>query len=341
MTMSHHRSLGILVLSAALLGAMAVAADANAAKKKGKKSAGETTATDSSQKAARDHYAKGKAFYDEGNFAASLVEFNAAYTAKPHPTVLKSIAECQVQTGDILGAVATLEKYLADPQTEETESVELRLGELRKTPVKTAFTSVPDNAKITVDGKDMELRTPAEADIVPGDHTVVFTVDGYEPLTKPLTVTLGEESQLGADFASEGTVLPAAPEPTIVDPFVGEAEPLSPAPEVKDESGLPAAFWAMVAVTGVGVISGTVFGTMALSMQSDYESAPTQAKKEAGQRDAIIADVSFGVAAAAAIAGTVLLVVHSKKGKSGESARLNITPTAGPENVGFSASVTF
>ncbi len=339
-----HRTIGVLIACIGLIGAMSLSTDAAAAKKKGKvkATAGEKAGGAAMQKAAREHYAKGKALYEEGKFDESLAEFNAAYEAKPHPTVLKSIAECQAQLGDIQGAVTTLEKYLEDPEATERESAELRIEELKKTPVKVTVTSVPDNAAVAVDGADTQKHTPTDIEMPPGEHNVTFTTDGYEPLTKPLTVTLGQEGQVGADFASEGTPVPAGPEPTLVDPFQGEDEG-TPPPEVDEEKGLPAAFWAMVAVTGVGVISGTVFGTMALSMEDDYKADPTQEKKEAGQRDALVADVSFGVAAAAAIAGTVLIAVHAKKGKSGESesARLNVAPIVGPENVGMAAGITF
>ena len=347
MSVTQKRTLGILALSATLVAFLSISTDAWAVKKK-KKGNGKETATevaDSTQQAAREHYAKGKAFYEERKFAESLAEFTAAYDTKPHPTVLKSIAECQVQTGDILGAVATLEKYLESPEADDKESVEERIEQLKKTPVKVAFTSVPEGAEITIAGQEQEGVTPTEIELAPGEHVVTFSVEGYEPLSKPLTVALGEAPQLGADFAAEGTPTAQEPEPAVVDPpFAGqetETQPEPPAPEVNESSGPPPAFWAMAAVTGVGLITGTVFGSMALSLESDYEENPTTAKQEAGLRDAIITDVSFGVAAAAAIAGTVLLVVHNKKSKASEAADLTIVPTAAPENLGLTAVVRF
>ena len=56
---------------------------------------------------ARERYQNGKSFYEDGNYAEALVEFQAAYDAKPHPVVLKSIAECKALTGDAAGAYQT------------------------------------------------------------------------------------------------------------------------------------------------------------------------------------------------------------------------------------------
>ena len=350
MSVTQKRTLGILALSATLIALLAISTDAWAGKKKKGKGKGKATAadvSDAAQQEAREHYAKGKALYEEGKFAESLTEFTAAYDTKPHPTVLKSIAECQKQLGDILGAVATLEKYVESPEATDKESVEKNIEELKMTPVKVTVTSVPDSAKIIIAGEEQESVTPTEIELPPGEHVITFSVDGYEPLSKPLSVVQGEQPQIGADFATEGTPVAEEPEPAIVDPFAGqetETEPEPPAPEVEESTGPPPAFWAMAAVTGVGLITGTVFGSMALSLESDYETNPTTAKQEAGLRDAIICDVSFGVAAAAAIAGTVLLVVHNKKSKTSETATaadLTIVPTAAPENLGLTAVIRF
>jgi hypothetical protein len=63
----------------------------------------------------------------------------------------------------------------------------------------------------------------------------------------------------------------------------------------------------LVGLVGVGLVSGTVFGTLALNDEEAYKKTPTTEKRDAGRRDATIADVSFGVAVAAAVVGAVIL----------------------------------
>lgn len=344
---TQQRAFGALFLSAILAGAISIPINADAAEKEKKakeESSTEKASADTAQQIAREHYAEGKKLYDEGKFKEALVEFTAAYEAKSHPTVLKSIAECQVQIGDIAGAVQTLEKFLKAPEASDKKSAENRLKELRMMPVAVILVSVPDGAKVAVDGEKIREVTPTKTTLSPGEHSVTFTADGYEPLSKTFTVSLDDSNALSVDFATEGTPLAAAPEAPAAEPAAMPEESIPAMPETTAQNGLPKAFWAMAAVTGAGLISGTVFGTMALSMEDDYKDNPTQSKKDAGQRDALIADVSFGLAAAAAIAGTVLITVHKRKSKPSEysdSAKFTVLPSATPESLGLGAVIEF
>jgi len=350
MVLTQIRNVSTLMLCALFAAALVVSPDALAKKKKKKKrhkkekdqpAEVETTKTppegDGYQSIARDSYNKGKALYEEGKYAEALVEFQAAYDAKPHPVVLKSIAECQAQSGDIPAAIATLEKYLLDPEATDKPEIEARIEELKRTPINVEITSDPAGAKIEVAGVDTGKVTPATLELNPGEYAVRLTAEGMAPVQENINVVLGEENKLAAVMTPAEAAEPAAATP-MVDDFSTEPPP---APEASQDSGPPTAFWAMAAVAGIGLVSGTVFGTMALGDEDDYKEEPTQDKKEAGRRDAILADVSFGLAGAAAIAGTIIYVVHRKKTKRESAARLRMTPVVGQKTVGFSAAIDF
>ncbi len=303
------------------------------------------------QAAAREHYSKGKELYEVGDYARALEEFQAAYDAKPHPTVLKSVAECQVQTKDLAGAIATFEKYLANPDAPNKPTVEARLLELKKMMGQVEVTSEPPGAGIVLDGNVTGEVTPVTLDIAPGDHEVVLNAEGYEPLVKPLSVESGAKTQLAADFATEGDpVEPAAQAgagPGLVDPFAdegGEGAGEEPPPEpAEEDDGPPPAFWVSAAVAGVGLVSGTVFGTMALGDEEDYKKNPTKNIKDRGETNAIIADVSFGLAAAAAVVGAVILITDDggEAEVSTADSRWQVVPVATDESVGVSTAVKF
>lgn len=300
--------------------------------------------TEDSKDLAREHYTKGKELYEAGDFANALKEFQIAYDAKPHPTVLKSVAECQVQVGDIRGAIATFEKFLADPASTKKEVIEARLAEVKAMLGKLEVTSEPEGAGIVLDGETTGEVTPATIDVGPGDHEVVLNIDGFEPLTKQVTIDKGAQAKLEVNFDEEG--IPAGPPPdpsSLADPFAEEGE----GEEAEGESeGPPAAFWVCAAVAGVGLVSGTVFGTMALGDEEDYKNNPEDDIKESGERNAIIADVSFGVAAAAAIVGAVILFTAGDdedevEVSSEAKTKWNVAPVATGDTVGVSTAVTF
>ena len=310
----------------------------------------ENTATEEENQAlARDHYKKGKMFYDEENFAASLIEFQAAYDAKPHPIVLKSIAECKANLGDIPGAILVLEEYLSFPKSGNRKAVKARIKELKALLGTLEITTEPPGATITVNGKATEQVTPATMELGEGVYDIQLVLDGYEPLIKSINVAKSDSTSLTVDFAQEG--IPIRPvEDQIIDPFDEPEDDPTVIPAAEEESdGPPAAFWACAAIAGVGLVSGTVFGTLALTDEDKYNSMenPTKAKKEAGERNAIIADVSFGVAIAAAIAGTIILVTSKDSDEEAvdpdeqPQATLRIVPVAGGDTFGINTIVTF
>jgi tetratricopeptide (TPR) repeat protein len=346
------RSLGSLVIGLFIVAAFMLPSDALAKKKKKRKGRKAKTAQVETQEPespeqieAREHYTKGKALYDEKKFAEALTEFQAAYEAKSHPTVLKSIAECEVALGTISAAIATLDKYLADPEAPDKASVEARVGELKNMPVKVAITSQPEGAKISVAGTEIAEVTPANIELAAGEYIVTLSSEGFDPVSRSIAVSLEGKNELAIDFVAEAEAAKPDEEP-LPDPFAAgaeeEPETAPVALEEEDETDLPNAFWAFAAITGVGLVSGTVFGTMALGDEDDYQENPTKATKEAGERNALIADVSFGVAGAAAIVGTVILVTNRKKNKEkAESARIRVLPTTGKHQFGLSAAVSF
>lgn len=295
-------------------------------------------AQDDDQLKAREFYQQGKELYDAGKFVESLEAFQSAYDTKPHPVVLKSIAECQVQLLDIKAAIATLEKYLADPTPTDKPEVEQRLAAVRKELASVEITSVPEGAGVMLGGSVTGLVTPATIELNPGDHEVVLNLDDWEPLLKSITLTGGEHGRLDIDFDREGT--PAMPdEETLADPFGEYAT--APLIETGTE-GPPAAFWVAAAVAGVGLISGTVFGTMALGDEDDFKKSGDEDIKKSGERNAIIADVSFGVAAAAAIVGAVILITNKGEAEVDMAkARFDVHPVATGDHLGVSTSLYF
>ena len=347
MGMTYARFPKMLLLMVLIL-AFAMVSETGMAKKKKKKKGKKADAAEVAQPEdpsvlkAREHYSKAKSLYDSKQYADALVEFQGAYDLKPHPSVLKSIAECQLQTGNVQGSIATFEKYLADPAAPKKPEIEARLAEIKGMMASVEVTSQPDGAGIMVDGSVTDKITPTTLDLAPGDHELALNMDGYEPVVKQITLAAGEKSNVEVDFSSEGAA--AEGEPSLIDPFGDEAEEGDEGVTVENESdGPPTAFWIAAAVAGVGLVSGTVFGTMALGDEKDYKDNPDDSIKESGERSAVIADVSFAVAAAAAIAGVVILLTNKDDETETDTAKskFDIVPIATGDTVGVSTAITF
>jgi hypothetical protein len=321
---------------------------------------------DDNQRIAREHYANGKNLYDQGDYTNALAEFETAYNAKPHPVVLKSIAECLVQLGDIPGAIAKYEQSIAEAPDHKDKKSQKRIEELKELLGTVQVTSAPSGARIFINGQATDKIAPSDIVLGPGEYDITLSLSGYEPLVKHINLQKAQRVYLEVNFVAEGTAITnvavekPAGKPSSQTAQQQETAEESPVPEAKPSaedsttyvlksgrtSGPSTAFWIAAAVTGVGLVSGTVFGTMALGDQSDFEDKPTKNKKDEGERDALIADISFGVAVAGAITGLIVLVLDSGEEESLPSTaasreRFNVTPIAGDKAVGLNAVVTF
>lgn len=128
---------------------------------------GVARAQDSSERAAaREHFAKGVALAKTRAYAAALSEFQQAYTAVPHFSVLYNIGQAQVALGQSADAIATLQRYLdeggANVDAKRRAEVEATLARERAhlPPEPVDFTFTPPAPAVTP-------AAPAPAAIAP------------------------------------------------------------------------------------------------------------------------------------------------------------------------------
>lgn len=142
---------------------------------------------------------------------------------------------------------------------------------------------------ITVNNAPLGGNTLA---LTPGQHTVVVTSQGYQPHTETITVKGNERRNLVVTL-----------QPVIGAPI----ETREPAVTKRRIGNIPA--FVVLGAAGASAIVGGVFGGLALSEKAKFDDNPTGAGADRTERNALIADVSLGVAGGLAIIGTVLLFV--------------------------------
>ena len=96
------------------------------------------------------------------------------------------------------------------------------------------------------------------------------------------------------------------------------------------------------ALAGVALVTGTVFGFLALSRQSDFDAMPTRAAADEGEAFALVADLSFGIAAAAGITAIVLYATERPSAPAADTtASIRFVPLASPTGGGAMVSASF
>lgn len=98
--------------------------------------------------------------------------------------------------------------------------------------------------------------------------------------------------------------------------------------------------WFAATVTGVALVTGGVFGTLALTTRSDFDDAPSARLADRGERYALVADVAFGVAVAAGLT-TIFALASAPSDGGGAAPAVVVAPSVQRAGGGVQAIVEF
>ena len=282
---------------------------------------------ESARQRARTLYADGQTALEGGNVEVAQKDFEEAYRTLPNAAVLLKIAECRIRRSDFRGAVGALEQYLRDrPDAPDRAEVQAKVSDLRKKPGFVSVTTVPPGASIWVDGIDTERTTPSTVGVSPGTHTVAVKLPSHETAENTVVVEFDSKKELALTL-HESNVATGAGNDAASDGDSSGYHPTTP-------------FWIAVGTTAVGAVVTTTFGIIALNQSSEYQTHPTQELYDAGRRNALIADISLGVTAAAAATATVLFFTSKGPGKRSDEAFI-LAPSVGSHGGGLFGHVRF
>jgi hypothetical protein len=177
--------------------------------------------------AAREHFDRGVAAFDQRRFGDAAKEFRAAYDLSPSYMVLYNIGQVSAALGQSVEAVDAFQAYLE--QGGSTIAEERRaavLAEIDKQRVMIGTLLVrakPDGAKLHVDGKVVGTAPlPEPIRLTAGQHSLVVMLDGYEAQSREIRVNAGAQSDVELALASAHSVTVApAPAPVVVVPGPG------------------------------------------------------------------------------------------------------------------------
>lgn len=310
----------------------------------------ETTAapagpTDEQKAAARTAFEAGTKAYDEGNYAVAEEEFKKAEAAIPSPHAEYWIASSiDKQNKEPTVVVAAYETFLSNPGAqyvgeEKLNEAKARTAELKKTlPAKYTFVTTPAGAQVSIDGAPPAGVTPLTTELTPGKHKIEVSLQGYDQSLVEIEVEGG--SLVEQPITLTQSAAPAAETPV----------PAAATEPTAERSMVPA--YVTLGLGAAGLIAGTVFGILALDAKSQYDARPSESKADEVERNALICDMSFGVALTLGITGVVLLTSEEPKAEApatarhtprpaAKSGRLIVAPFASPTSGGAAARMTF
>jgi hypothetical protein len=359
------------MLQASSLALAATFASAAALAQQAPASAATTPASDPAQAApdptvdqARDAFTLGTSLANQGEWPEALRAFERSSRLHPHPVTTYNVAYCERALGHYTRAYKLFVQSLSEHESGTTGKLPddlLALAKSYGSEVERRLAHVfvriaSPGATLSVDGRPLEATggkdrlvlmagtrddrgneaPPAssfELLIDPGRHLFVSSRPGAPDQVVSETFESGAPRELE---------LGAAPEP----PPKKSAEP-----PVRVDADLPSGSskktWAYVSygVGGAGLVTGTVFGLLAIGKKSYLDSdgrceTPQTCKPEyqddidAANRNAWIATAGFGVAIVGAGLGTYLLLTSEPEKAGPEKRAKTIEPLLGPGFVG-------
>lgn len=283
--------------------------------------------TDEEREAARLSFEAGTAAFGEGDYATAEAEFRKAYEAIPSPHaeywIAVSLDKADPEAKDAKKIATAYETFLSNPGAghvgaEKVAESKARLDELRKgLPATVTIVSVPEGAAVTINGEAKEGVTPLTVELPAGTYKVGLTLEGHDDTE----IDVVAEGGLALEQQVTLNETPA--------PVVAAAPVAAPAAatEPVEKNYVPA--YVTLGIGGAGLITGTIFGIMALNSKSKFNDDPTNENADAAERNALIADMSFGVALTLGITGIVLLTADEEEAPAAETASLLRKPQSG------------
>lgn len=291
---------------------------------------------------ARAAYTAGQDAYAAGQYAAAEGHFGRADSLLPAVQAKYWRAMSLDQLGNVPAALAAFGLVLASAEKsqlgpEKLANAEARQRALANTPAELVLSTVPAGARVNVSGVELKAPTPITLELAAGRHVVRVWLEGYEPQELELDVTAGAKLtptltlRPAASPRSESTPIPALPK---------DAAP----PSAPKKSPIPGIV--TLGIAGASAIVGTIFGIKALSDKSDFDDSPTTSAADDVERNALIADMAFGVTLTLGITGIVLLVADDPvpdqpQVSSLSRQRLQVAPYVAPTGAGAAATLVF
>jgi hypothetical protein len=303
--------------------------------------------------AARSLGIQGVQLADAGKCPEAIEKLSRAESLYHAPTILGRLGECQVAVGQVVLGTENLNRVVREqlpPNAPKAfRSAQERAAKVLETALpRIAYLTVnvePRDANVTVTVGDAPVPSAligVERPTDPGKRAVVATAPGYLEARTEVELAEGGHQAVTLTLVVDPSTAVVAPPPV--------APPAPPPTAAKDEakggSGKTLAF-VMLGVGGVGLATGAVTGFLALQKKSDLDCPDkTCTGSQADDLDsantlATVSTIGFGVGAAAAVVGVVLLATSggsSEKPATASVAGVRITPFIAPRSAGFTGS---
>lgn len=255
-------------------------------------------------------FSKGKRLFKARDFVGALEAFEEAYRLSPLFLMQCNIARCLERLTDMVRAAKHFKQCLQEGGSKGKQAAKIKasLAQVESRITWVMVNSPGKGGAIFVDGKRVG-RAPLRVALNPGSRLVEVRRQGATPASTTVSTHGGETRTL--DLAPKDLALPPATLAARPERPEGDQTPEPP----KRRKGVHQAwFWTVVGITAGCIVAAAVTGSQALKMRDDYEANPTREGYNNAKDRRLLANIFWGMTAAAAASGTVLVFFTDFRG---------------------------
>jgi hypothetical protein len=155
---------------------------------------------------ARKEFTAGQAADKQKDWQTALEHYLRANDLVPHPFAIYNIAVDYERLGRLREAATWYQRYLeAAPESPDRDKVQRTLSELKTRPASLSVRSLPDGARVTIDGQPAG-KTPFSANIRGGTHHVAVDRDNQHD-ERDVELEFGEPADVTFTLGGSGGTL--------------------------------------------------------------------------------------------------------------------------------------
>lgn len=319
--------------------------------------AGQVGDDESANGAAEDLLNSGLLDFEEKRYSTACPKLRKSYKARPKPSTLFHLAQCEEASGKLATAALYYDDYLAkyqglSPAQKEEEKTKAATAETQRKAItpripKVMFrlkTSAPSGTRVLRpqrEGSDtVEVSVGVELPIDPGDHVVYTEAPGRPRMDKRFRIALGEPVKVvDLDVAAESTGDNRMSYGQPVTPVAAQLPPLDPPMSKRRVTAF--------IVGGIGaasLIAGVVTGALVWGQKGTIEgncrnnvcNPKGESAADLASASGLASTITFSVGGAALATGVILYLTEPAPSKFGTMA-----PTGsiqfGPNRASFEA----
>jgi hypothetical protein len=278
---------------------------------------------------ARQQYQMGREAFAAKRFVEAAMHFEAAAAQRPHAVALYTAALAWEQAGRPERAADAYARALEVPglNADQAGKARDRVAQLERT-LGTLAVMAPEGWRLQLDNFT-EVTGHARLHAPPGVHTLTVRPPGKAIHKREVTFEAGQTVRLEIAEDTEASAAVAKREPPKEEPKPElhadgskAGRDAGSAPEASGSLRRTLGFVALGA-GGLGLVSGIVLGTQAVSAGDAYDAAPSRAGLDHAESLATWTTVTF-IASGVFLAGGVTLLLLPE---SAASARVSVSPT--------------